>query len=140
VLLASGQVGPDHLIPNDARRMGGYMIGNDGRIVEKNRVWQIAKKVITRNLEFGQRTADEFEVTLPADVKGPLKLTAQWNYRNLNQPFVEWAIGQGVTMPVTQVGVLEREISLTAPLTPLPAVERQLPPASSVSEAPALHP
>jgi hypothetical protein len=140
VLLSSGQLGLDHRVPREARRMGGYMIGNDGQLVEKNRVWQIAKKVIVRQLEFGQHTSDEFETTLPADVKGPLTLTAKWNYRNLNQDFVEWAIGPGVTMPVVQVATLHWEIPLTAPLIELPAEAETPGAASGPREGPSLHP
>ncbi len=140
-VLASGALGPGHLVPPDAHRMGGYMVGDDGQIVRKNRVWQIARKIIERQLEFGQRTADYYEAALPADVKGPLTLDARWNYRKLNQTFVDWALGPQATMPIVKVASLRWEISLSEPLVALPPATEELPGAASgPHEALAAHP
>jgi len=141
VVFASGQPGADHVIPPDARRMGGYMIGEDGQIVRQNRVWQIAKKIIQRQVDFGQHTADHFEVSLPADVTGPLTLLATWNYRKLNQEFVHWAFGPGETIPIVRVAALQWKIPLSKPLVALPALGDELPPqTSSAREVSAAHP
>jgi cytochrome c554/c'-like protein len=111
-LMHSGRMDENHMIDPDARRLGGYMIGHDGMIVEKNRVWQISKKIIERQIAFGQRVKDEFQIELPEQTTGPLLLTARWNYRKLNQQFVDWAYGDGRTMPVSQIARVEFEIYL----------------------------
>jgi hypothetical protein len=96
-----------HHVPADAHRLGGYMIGKDGLVVEKNRVWQIAKKVIERQISFGERVADNFEFEIPQEAKGPLTVIAFWNYRKLNQKFVNWAYDGKKTMPITDISHLE---------------------------------
>lgn len=111
-LLHSGAVLPDGTIEPEAHQMGGYMLGMDGQVVLKNRVWQIQKKIIHRELPTGQDTTDEYRFVVPEDAVGPLRVQARWNYRKLNQDFVTWAYGPGVAPPIVQMGQLDGDLAL----------------------------
>lgn len=114
-IFASGIIDQQHNVPQEAHRLGGYMIGKDGELVEKNRVWQIAHKVIERQISFGQRVADNYSFIIPPDAAGPLKLTAYWNYRKINQKFADWAYQGRLTMPISEISRLEFSFDFDPP-------------------------
>lgn len=83
-----------------AHKMGGFMMGEDGRLVERNRVWQIKEKIIERGLPFRVSTNDEYTFHLPENTTA-IHVEAQWLYRKLNQDFLDWAYdNSGFTTPI----------------------------------------
>jgi hypothetical protein len=91
VLFASGGIDDQQRVLPDSHTMGGYMIGLDGHRVAQNRVWQIKKKVVERNIADQQETSDVYRFVLPADSGRLINVTAQWRYRKLSQDFWAWA-------------------------------------------------
>ncbi|NLH47754.1 MAG: hypothetical protein GX444_04020 [Myxococcales bacterium] len=113
LVFQSGGLDAEQQVLPGSHRLGGYMIGKDGNIVKMNRVWQIEKKIVERQIAFGQRIGDEFETVLPDHAPGPLRLTAVWQYRKLSQDFVDWAYDRdGTTMPVAEIARFEMMIPL----------------------------
>jgi hypothetical protein len=115
ILFRSGEVGSDGNLAPDAHTMGGYMIGMDEKIVTKNRVWQVKRKVVQRILWPGHQTVDDFAFVVPAEARGPLSIQAAWRYRKLSQDFVAWAYGPGVVPPEVTLGSLATNLPLGTP-------------------------
>ena len=120
LIYANGLTGEDEPVAPEAHTMGGYMLGMDEKIVTKNRVWQIKKKVVHRILDPGRQTRDEFKFRIPDNCQGPLKIMAQWKYRKLSQDFALWAYGAGAKSPIVTVGTLSGELQLKTPEAPAP--------------------
>ena len=107
-----GDLDEQYKIDPRAHRMGGYMMGVDGRLVERNRVWQIKQKMVTRAVPFHYSTYDDYTFRLPERVT-TLRVEAQWMYRKLNQEFMDWAYGAGrSTAPVIVASELKAVIPL----------------------------
>lgn len=110
-----GALGKDYRLAGDyppEHRLGGYMIDSSNHLLVKNRVWDIKKKIVLRNIKPGATIKDRFEFKIPADAEGPLSMTAKWNYRKHNQDFVDWGMkdvpfDKPKTAPVNVVGSLE---------------------------------
>ena len=102
VLFHVGDLDADWRIDPNAHRMGGYMMGMDGKLVDKNRVWQIKEKVVTRAIAFHTSTYDDYTFFLPEDVT-ELHIESAWLYRKLNQEFMDWAYGAGKSTVPTVV-------------------------------------
>lgn len=105
VIFESGVLRPDNTIPPETHKLGGYMIGMDNHLVTKNRVWQIKKKVIEREIRVNEQVQDTYSFVIPENIApGPLEIYASWNYRKLNQEFVNWAYEpRPMTIPVLRV-------------------------------------
>jgi len=112
VLFSVGDLDENQRIDPDAHRMGGYMIGEDDKLVERNRVWQIKEKVVDRAIHFRHSTNDDYTFRLPENVTD-LHVEAYWYYRKLNQEFMDWAYdNSGVTVQPILVSALNTTISL----------------------------
>ena len=113
LVFQSGVLDENHRLPEGTHKLGGYMLGLDDHLVTKNRVWQIKKKVIEREILVNQQVQDLFSFTLPEHVEGPLEIYASWNYRKLNQEFVDWAYdNSGMTVPILRVAEIEHTVDL----------------------------
>jgi len=112
-LFQSGVLDEKHHIPPDTHKLGGYMIGMDNHLVTKNRVWQIKKKVIEREIRMNEQVEDLFSFPVPEDAVGPLKIYVSWNYRKLNQEFVDWAYNHnGTTVPILRIAEISHPVGL----------------------------
>ncbi|NLH47345.1 MAG: cytochrome b/b6 domain-containing protein [Myxococcales bacterium] len=106
-----GDLAADNQLDPAAHKLGGYMMGEDGRLVERNRVWQIKEKVVTRGLPFRVSTNDDYTFRLPENTRA-IQVESQWLFRKLNQDFVDWAYDRsGFTTPV----VVMAETAATIP-------------------------
>jgi len=112
----SGGVGEDGCIDPDAHKIGGYMIGMDDKLVKKNRVWQIKEKVVERVIRPGHHIEDTYTFSIPKETRGFLKIEGSWNYRKLNQDFLEWAYERDTNAPIVRVGSFEGQVKVEAPL------------------------
>jgi len=119
-LLTIGELQEDFSADPAAHRLGGVMMGLDGKPVERNRVWQIKSKTIRRDIPFHTDTVDEYTLDLPADVAGPLEISAWWNYRKLNQRFVDWAYGTWNLLPILRIAEIRTRVPIPSPQTDPP--------------------
>lgn len=112
VIFHSGALDKNFHVDKNAHRLGGVMLDKEGRKITKNRVWAIDKKIVLRAIKPGETVYDDYAVSVPEWTK-KLHVTAQWNYRKLNQDFILWAFsGKTMTMPVTPVGSLQVSVAV----------------------------
>jgi hypothetical protein len=93
-------------------RLGGYYLDSEGKLVVQNRVWDIKKKVVEQVIEPGRQVRSEFFFMVPTSLRGPLVISAKWNYRKLNRGFTTWAYGEDTVAPFVTVGQTEARIKL----------------------------
>jgi len=111
VIFRSGELDADGFLDPQAHTLGGYLLDDQGNVIDRNRIWMIKKKVITRQIEAGGHVTDDYEFTVPEDAGDRLQVQAAWKYRKLNQPFVDWAFpGEKITMPVAEVASLSADL------------------------------
>jgi hypothetical protein len=102
VLLHIGELDENYRIDPLAHRMGGHMTGEDGHIVDRNRVWQIKEKVIERAIPFHHSTYDDYVFELPENAT-EIHIESYWMFRKMNQDFVDWVYGPNEkTVPPVQ--------------------------------------
>lgn len=99
-------------IPADAHRLGGRVLGEDGKPIEHYRVWLPQRDVVDRALEPGVPVRDRYTFHIPEDASGPLSIAAEWKYRKLNREILDWAYGPETTVPAVVVGSLAGTIEL----------------------------
>ncbi|MBI3784766.1 MAG: hypothetical protein HY270_15340 [Deltaproteobacteria bacterium] len=99
-------------IPGDAHRLGGSVVGEDGKRIEHYRVWQTQHDVVDRVMEPGVPIRDRYTFPIPEEVKGPLTVAAEWKYRKLNREILDWAYGPSTTVPAVVVGSFSAKIPL----------------------------
>lgn len=114
VLFTSGGLDENKDVLPDSHELGGYMIGEDGHIITRNRVWQIKQKVIERDIPPGEKVIDEFSFEVPYNVSGNITFRAKWKYRKFNQDIMRWAYDGKITAPVLTIGEIEKTIPVEA--------------------------
>jgi hypothetical protein len=108
----------------EQHRLGGYMLDSQNHLLIQNRVWDIQKKIILRNIMPYESVKDRIEFTLPENARGPLRVTASWMYRKLNQDFVDWGLEDTdmgdlpKTAPATVVGDVTATLKMDSGKTP----------------------
>lgn len=105
VFCSQGKTATAGPIPKDTATLGGYMMGRDGKIVTRNRVWQVAKKVFERRIMNLEEIKDTITCRIPRDAGHYIHISARWNYRKLDQDFLDYAYGKGrVAIPPVIAG------------------------------------
>jgi hypothetical protein len=99
-------------IPTDAHRLGGDVLGEDGKPIEHYRVWLPQHDVVDRVLNPGIPVRDRYTFRIPEEATGPLTLAAEWKYRKLRRDFLDWAYSPETMVPAVVVGSLSGTIPL----------------------------
>ena len=112
----SGLPRSDGSFSPDTVKLGGYIIGEDGKIVTRNRVWQVRKKVVERRIPNKKEITDTIRIPIPENIGKMFRVTAQWKYIKLDQDFLDYAYGKGnVEIPPVLVGKGGCSIPVTSP-------------------------
>jgi len=112
-IFRSGDLDEHGFLDPEAHTLGGYLLDDEGNVIDRNRIWMIKKKVITRQIEAGGHVTDDYEFLIPEDAGDSIEVRARWNYRKINQDFINWAYpDEKITMPVAEVASLTARIPL----------------------------
>jgi hypothetical protein len=113
VIFRSGEVDGNGFLDPGAHTLGGYLLDEEGNVIDRNRIWMIKKKVIVRQIEAGEHVTDDYEFRIPEDAGDSMEIKASWKYRKLNQAFVNWAFPEKrITMPIAEVAALTGKIEV----------------------------
>jgi len=105
IVYHSGALDKNLRVDPEAHRMGGYFLDENHMLLKQNRVWATTAKVVERVVMSLEQVVDDYMIPIPQNVKGPITIRAYWNYRYLNQDYVDWAFpNRHITMPVCPVG------------------------------------
>ena len=94
VIEHSGFLKPDGQLDERAHSFTNRLINANSTLNEHHEVW--ANRVVAYNntVQSGRSQIVRYQFKVPADVKGPLTVTAQVNYRRFDQTFIDWAMNK----------------------------------------------
>jgi Flp pilus assembly protein TadD len=100
VLAWSGQV-EDHgrgPVEPGAHFYRSYQLDGDGRPINKRNAWQTRSVLYVRLIPPGAADTVHFQLPIPADARGPIKLETNLNYRKFSRYYTQFAFA-GVAKP-----------------------------------------
>lgn len=124
VIYESGFLKPDGMLEPTAHSFTNRPVTDEGDFVDNHKVWTIHSVAYDNTVQAGRSVLVRYQFRLPADVKGPLTVTAKVNYRHLRQSYLNNVFGVGhPAYPVVELASRTRSLQIgnNAPEPPDPA-------------------
>ena len=137
VLIHSGAVSADGTLEWSAHAYRAVPISSDGQPITRHDIWNTRVGAFDRHIPAGRADVGRFTFALPANVHGPIKLTAKLNYRRFNSRFIQWVMrSEKVTQsPVVEMTTATATLQLDAKLnSPAKTVSSSTPDVSKASK------
>jgi Flp pilus assembly protein TadD len=117
VLIHSGAVRQDGTLEWSAHAYRAVPVSDDGKAIDRHDIWRTRVAAFDRQIPAGRADVGRFSFKIPADVQGPIKLTARLNYRRFNSRFIDWVKrSQPVQQsPVVRMGSVEVLLEIANP-------------------------
>lgn len=94
IIYESGFLKPDGSLDERAHSFTNRPVDVTGSFVDNHKVFTIHSVAYDNTIQSGRSALVRYEFQLPADVKGPLTLTARVNYRHLRQSYLNNIFGK----------------------------------------------
>ncbi len=123
VIYQSGFLKPDGMLDPGAHSFTNRPVDATGEFVDNHKVWGIHSMAYDNSIQSGRSTLVRYQFHLPVDVKGPLTIRAQVNYRHLRQTYLNNIFGDDhPAYPVVEIASRTRTLNLgdNPPVAPLP--------------------
>ncbi|GGG99130.1 tetratricopeptide repeat protein [Silvibacterium dinghuense] len=120
----SGFLKPDGMLDEHAHSFTNRPVNVDGEFVDNHKVWTIRSVAYDNTVQAGRSTLVRYRFRIPADVKGPMTITANVNYRHFRQSYLNNVFGKDhPNYPVIQLASRSRTLNLgeNTPVPPDPA-------------------
>lgn len=89
----SGFLKPDGSLDERAHSFTNRPVNMDGNFVDNHKVWTIHSVAYDNTIQSGRSALVRYEFRIPANVQGPLSITAKVNYRHLRQSYLNNVFG-----------------------------------------------
>jgi tetratricopeptide (TPR) repeat protein len=122
VIYDSGFLKPDGMLEPGAHSFTNRPVDVIGDFVDNHKVWTIHSVAYDNTVQAGRSALIRYQFHLPADIKGPLTITAKVNYRHLRQSYLNNIFGPDhPAYPVVELASRTRTLNVgdnpvTAPL------------------------
>jgi Tfp pilus assembly protein PilF len=119
----SGFLQPDGTLEPGAHSYTNRPVNVIGDFVDNHMVWAIHSVAYDNTIQSGRSDLVRYRFTIPSDIKGPVTLHAQVNYRHLRQTYLNNIFGTDhPSYPVVELASGSRKVSLgdNWPQAPLP--------------------
>ncbi len=120
----SGFLKPDGMLDERAHKFDNRPVDVNGDFVDNHKVWTIHSVAYDNTIQAGRSTLVRYQFRIPADAKGPLRITARVNYRHLRQSYLNNVLGPDhPAYPVVELAAATRTVNLgdNSATPPLPA-------------------
>jgi tetratricopeptide (TPR) repeat protein len=120
----SGYLKPDGTLDERAHIFNNRPVNTDGEFVDNHKVWTIHSVAYDNTVQAGRSSLIRYQFHIPADIKGPLTLSARVNYRHLRQTYLDNVFGKDHPLyPVVELSSRTRTVNLSsnAAMPSLPA-------------------
>lgn len=94
VVYQSGFLKPDGILEPRAHSFTNRPVKDDGEFVDNHQVWTIHSVAYDNTVQAGRSVLVRYQFRLPADVKGPVILTAKVNYRHFRKSYLNNVFGK----------------------------------------------
>jgi Flp pilus assembly protein TadD len=112
-LYESGFLKPDGTLEPGAHSFTNRPVDVIGDFVDNHKVWTIHSMAYDNTIQAGRSALVRYEFKLPADLRGPVTVTATVNYRHLRQSYLNNVLGPDhVAYPVVELASRTRTLSL----------------------------
>lgn len=109
----SGYLKPDGRLDERAHSFTNRMIDKQGQYLGIHQVWDRRTVAYDNTIQSGRSTLVRYQFRVPADVKGPLTVTARVNYRHFRQGYLDFVLGKNhPPYPVVDVAERSRTIRI----------------------------
>jgi Tfp pilus assembly protein PilF len=123
VIHQSGFLRPDGTLDPGAHSFTNRPVDVIGDFADNHTVWKIHSVAYDNSIQAGRSTLVRYQFHVPRDVKGPLTIRAQVNYRHLRQTYLDNIFGADhPAYPVVEIASRSRTLNLgdNLPSPPLP--------------------
>lgn len=111
----SGFLKPDGMLDERAHSFTNRPVNLDGNFVDNHMVWTIHSVAYDNTIQSGRSVLVRYQFRIPADVKGPLTVTARVNYRHLRQSYLNNIFGEDhPAYPVVEIASRTRTLNIGA--------------------------
>jgi len=90
----SGFLKPDGMLDERAHSFTNRPVNNDGDFVDNHKVWTIHSVAYDNSIQSGRSALIRYEFNIPANIRGPLTVTARVNYRHLRPSYLNNVLGE----------------------------------------------
>jgi Flp pilus assembly protein TadD len=90
----SGFIKPDGMLDERAHSFTNRPVTHEGEFVDNHKVWTIRSVAFDNTIQAGRSVLVRYQFHVPADVKGPITITAKVNYRHLRQSYLNNVFGK----------------------------------------------
>ena len=109
----SGYLKPDGMLEPGAHSFTNRPVNVAGTFVDNHMVWTIHSMAYDNSIQSGRSALVRYRFHLPADLKGPITLKAQVNYRHLRQSYLNNIFGPDhPAYPVVEIASRTRVLNI----------------------------
>src|ERR1700677_1204258 len=122
-LYHSGFLKPDGSLDPRAHSFTNRPVNTEGKFVDNHKVWTIHSVAYDNSVQAGRSALVRYQFRIPADIKGPIKITARVNYRHFRQSYLDNVFGPDhPAYPVVEIALRTRVLNIGSndPVKPEP--------------------
>jgi Tfp pilus assembly protein PilF len=122
-LYHSGFLEPDGSLDPLAHSFTNRPVNVDSGFVDNHKVWTIHSVAFDNTVQSGRSVLVRYQFRIPENVKGPITVTAQVNYRHLRQSYLNNVFGKDhPAYPIVEIAARSRVLNIgqNLPTAPLP--------------------
>jgi cytochrome c-type biogenesis protein CcmH/NrfG len=109
----SGLLKPDGSLDQRAHSFTNRPVNVDGEFVDNHKVWTIHSVAYDNSVQAGRSALVRYQFQVPADVKGPITITAKVNYRHFRQSYLNNVFGKDhPAYPVIEIASRSRTLNV----------------------------
>jgi tetratricopeptide (TPR) repeat protein len=109
----SGFLKPDGSLDERAHSFTNRPVNVDGGFVDNHKVWTIHSVAYDNSIAAGRSVLVRYQFRIPANVKGPITITAKVNYRHFRQSYLNNVFGnKHPEYPVVEIASRSRTLKL----------------------------
>src|SRR6201996_2360436 len=109
----SGFIKPDGMLDERAHSFSNRPVTEKGEFVDNHKVWTIRSVAFDNTVQAGRSTLVRYQFHIPANVKGPITVTAKVNYRHLRQSYLNNIFGKDHPLyPLVEIASRTRVLNI----------------------------
>jgi Tfp pilus assembly protein PilF len=109
----SGFLKPDGSLDQRAHSFTNRPVNVDGEFVDNHKVWTIHSVAYDNSVQAGRSALVRYQFQVPADVKGPITITAKVNYRHFRQSYLNNVFGKDhPAYPLVEIASCSRTVNV----------------------------
>jgi len=109
----SGFLKPDGSLDPRAHSFTNRPVNTEGQFVDNHKVWTIHSVAYDNSVQAGRSVLVRYQFRIPADIKGPIKITARVNYRHFRQSYSDNVFGPDhPAYPVVEIASRTRILNI----------------------------